>query len=188
VSLATLVGESELFWSFFYEGLTSGSLCSSSSENSVGFIIEVGVGRRSGLNLLSESNLKPQSSQLLTLCRGWCQVNACVCVQVITAKKGTVSVCLRELSTERSINAISLAAGALFVQASISGILTNLSSLEWHRQLTWFISLGLHWFLHCGIRLCLNIVALLVDERCERLISFAYQTEQVRFRLLSRLL
>ena len=88
VSLAALVGGSELFWSFLNEGLTSGSLCSSSSENSVGSIIEVGVGRRSGLNLLSESNLKPQSSQLLTLCRGWCQVNACVCVRVITAKKG----------------------------------------------------------------------------------------------------
>ena len=79
VSLAALVGGSELFWSFFNEGLISGSLSSSSSENSVGSIIEVGVGRRSGLNLLSESNLKPQSSQLLTLCRGWCQVNACVC-------------------------------------------------------------------------------------------------------------
>ncbi len=88
MSFAALVGGSELFWSCFNESLTSGSLCSSSSENSVGSIIEVGVGRRSGLNLLSESNLKPQSSQLLTLCRGWCQVNACVCVQVITAKKG----------------------------------------------------------------------------------------------------
>ena len=66
VSLVALVGGSELCWSCFDEGLISGSLCSSSSENSIGSIIEVGVGRRSGLNLLSESNLKPQSSQLLT--------------------------------------------------------------------------------------------------------------------------
>lgn len=88
VSLFALVGRSELCWSCFDEGLISGSLCSSSSENSVGSIIEVGVGRRSGLNLLSESNLKPQSSQLLTLCRGWCQVNACVCSSDHSKKRG----------------------------------------------------------------------------------------------------
>lgn len=64
VSLFALVDGIELFWSFFKVGLISGSLSSSSSEKSVGSIIEVCVDRRSGLILLSESNLKPQSSQL----------------------------------------------------------------------------------------------------------------------------